>query len=241
MADSAEISMTQPGEVPAPVEGLLDINLLPDRYRRRWPAPATVLAWLVAVALLGALVLSYRTYRSAHLEYQEQRAGHEAAQQQLEAEDSLAEDLNALRADIEAAQQEAATLQRSANALAIQEISWGTTLSSILELAPDGLDVNSVGQSEDTVGLQGTAEAYYLPLVYAAALSNSHPEALVTVQEIHVLVPQAEQEPTPTPSEAETSTAPADQQSEMNYGFSMRLVYPRVGSFSQQDEAGGSP
>ncbi len=241
LADDAGISTAQAGEIPTPVEGLLDINLLPDRYRPRWPAPATVLAWLVAVALLVSLFLSYRTYRSAVLEYEAQRAALEAAQQQLEAEDSLAAELEALRADIEAAQQQAAALQRSADALAVQEIGWGTTLNSILSLAPDGLEVTSVVQSEDTVALQGTAEAYYLPLAYAAALRDSHPQPLVTVQEIHVLVPETEQELTSTPAETEASEAAAEQLVEANYAFSIRLVYPRVDAASQLNGTGGAP
>lgn len=226
--------------VPAQVERLVDINLLPDRYRRRWPSPTTVLAWLLLSVLLGSLFLSYRFLQSATARQSAQRAALEAAQGQLTVEDTFAENLEALRTDLQASQETAADLRQTAEDLTVQEIRWGATLTSVLDRTPAGLEIASIHQAENTVELRGTADHYYLPLAYAAELENANPESEVTVQEIHLLDGDAEQDVTPTPPAAEAAEPEGQPIEDVIYEYMIRMEYPQLDGRLGSDESGGT-
>jgi hypothetical protein len=104
-------------DTPARLEGMIDLNLLPQRYRRRWPRPSTVLAWLLMFILLGALYYSYQAFETANRHYAEQRTDLATAREELEASDPVSEQIAQLRTEIEAERQRAQALERAATAL----------------------------------------------------------------------------------------------------------------------------
>lgn len=232
-------------DTPARMEGMVDLNLLPQRYRRRWPRPSTVLAWLLMFVLLGALFYSYQAFERANRHYAEQRTDLTSAREELEASDPVSEQIAQLRAEIEAERQRAQALERAAAALDIQDIAWGSTLQDVLQAAPDGLTVDAVREDRGAVSLSGTADEYHAPLAYAAALRELTPGATVTVESIDLAPADEEAEataaPTATPSPDESPTeVPADPEAE-RYVYTIRVVFPSIAAAALGDNQGGAP
>lgn len=212
------------------LQATMDLNLLPERYRRQWPDASTLLAWALMLALLAALYFSYETFQAANLRYQDQRTALQSAQEQLEGTTPFEQRVDELREQIEAQQARAEALRSAGQSLTIQQIAWGATLMDLMDAAPVGLEITGIGQARTRVQLAGVAEDYHLPLLYAAELRNMAADADVEVQAIHVQIPAeaTETAATPTPSPTEAADSSEEAISETIYTFTITVAYPEA-------------
>ncbi|NIV40563.1 MAG: hypothetical protein GWN58_67530, partial [Anaerolineae bacterium] len=138
-----------------PVEGLLDLNVLPKRYQPSRPSFLTISAWLLFLVLLGLLVPSTTQFQEASSSLAAQRIRLELAQEQLAQDRSSPEELETLRADIEATWRRAEELQVSLASLNIQTVQWGPRLAEAVAAAPAGIRFESVQEDSDLITIVG--------------------------------------------------------------------------------------
>ena len=215
---------------PERVEGLLNINVLPERYQPRRVAFTTVLAWLIFVALVGLLYLSTQRFQQGTQALAEQRVRFAAAQEALQAAEVQPAEIEALQNEISALQEQAGELAEAVELVNIQRVQWGSQLAGIVLAAPDGLRLNTISQEGEQVTLSGMAEQYGLPLAYRDSLMDN-PDlsnvVLLSIARIEAdeLEIEAAVEPTPTETEegeAEAAATPV----EFFYQFTIRLEVP---------------
>ncbi|MDX1600156.1 MAG: hypothetical protein R3191_01440 [Anaerolineales bacterium] len=223
------------------LQATMDLNLLPERYRRQLPDASTILSWALMIVLLGALYFSYETFQAANLRYQEQRAALRSAREDMEGTTPFEQRVDELREQIQAEQNRAQALRSAGQSLAVQQIAWGATLTSFMDAAPAGLRITNIAQNPTSVDLAGVAQDYHLPLQYAAELRNMGADVDVEVQAIHVQIP-----PTPTEVAATPSPTPTDGDgpegesvSETVYTFTITVAYPEVQPPSEILASGG--
>jgi hypothetical protein len=206
---------------PARADGLLDLNVLPQRHRRprlRW---ASVAPWL---SLLGLLVLVYPTFQWFLATNQAYGAvarevGHlQATQIALQAPSGTEA---AMSTQISSVQDQAQQLRAAASMVNIQNVAWGQTVNFILGNAPAGLTVIGVAQNGDTLAVTGDASTYQVPLAYAQRLQASERFVSVTVAVIN-------RKPTAMPTTAPASTTEenltASPTPEAPFTFTMSIV-----------------
>lgn len=241
MNDAAERTQEPEERRPAKLQATVDLNLLPERHRRQWPSPSTVLSWALMLLLLGALYYSYPTFKAASAHYQDQVAALEAAENEVRAPTPFEEQVSALRADIEAEQERAQTLRASRRSLVIQQIAWGATLIEFVNAAPPGLEITSVSQEQISLRFAGIADEYHLPLQYAATLRTLAGDASVRVEAIRVQQPPAETDDaaTPTPQPTEEGESTEEEVVEISYSFTITVAYPELESPAEIVASGG--
>ncbi len=152
---------------------MLDLNVLPQRYRRprlRW---AAVAPWL---SFLGLLVVAYPIFQwflSANGVFNAVAGDlvHQQATQSALAAPSGTE--AALSAQIASANDQTEQLRSAARSVDIQQIAWGSTILFALDQAPTGAVISAVDQNETTLILTGGASTYLVPLEFARRLRGS--------------------------------------------------------------------
>jgi hypothetical protein len=146
---------------------MLDLNVLPQRYRRprlRW---AAVAPWL---SFLGLLVVAYPIFQwflSANGVFNAVAGDlvHQQATQSALAAPSGTE--AALSAQIASANDQTEQLRSAARSVDIQQILFA------LDQAPTGAVISAVDQNETTLILTGGASTYLVPLEFARRLRGS--------------------------------------------------------------------
>jgi len=177
---------------PARAEGLLNLNVLPERHRPRrlnWP---TLAAWGLVVLLVSLLYPSYLQFEQAGRALDNQRADLAQVRLDLTAAQALPQQQERLNAEIILAEANLADLEQALHQLSIQTVSWGPVLEQAVALAPDGISLEQVRQSAGEVSLVGVSRSYPLPLAYAEALRTAQLFDGVSVQSIDRLGPEDE-------------------------------------------------
>ena len=209
---------------------LLDIDVLPQRYRRKKLTWAAVAPW---VALAGMLALVLPTYQwfSATNDNFNQIAGNLARQQAtLASVKSPSVTEEALQTQVAQVMDQVNAYQNLTGDINLQQVAWGPTISGVLTKTPPGLYVDSIAQSGPVLTLNGTASAYQLPLDYARALETSGKFVSVQVKVIERV------EPTPTSlGSAPTPVSPG------SFGYEITLALPASNLATPSPEATHAP
>lgn len=214
---------------PDRLEGLLDVNLLPARYRRARVSWSSVLAWLALIALFGLLVPSYQQWQSASARLNTERQALAQTQAEMEAMDPNAEARAKLQEQIDDAYSHAADLRTAASSISIQDVQWGTTIALIQAAGVKDLRLTEVLVDGGTVNLNGDAKSYSLPLDYAAALRSNGEFPSVIVESISKFELSPEQQAelaggtVSAPSEVETA-AESGAEPVFRYAFEISVV-----------------
>jgi hypothetical protein len=204
---------------PARADGLLDINVLPQRHRKarlRW---ASVAPWL---SLLGLIILVYPTFQWFVATNDEfglvaRDLAHMRSTQIALQTPSGTE--SALSTQIASVNDQTQGIRAAADSLNLQQIAWGETIQRALDLAPLGVDVSSVVQTEDQVEITGLASSYQIPLAYAQRLKDSG-----RFSDVSVSVVSRNPEASPTPSSA--SPTPSTSAGQPSFTFRLSLLLP---------------
>jgi hypothetical protein len=168
---------------------LLDINILPGRYRRRRVTWRSIIAWLIPALL--ALLLAPTTYlwldSSAKLHQQEQdlrgaQAALEQYQPVLDQREQMAAQLEQIRAQTD-------QIRSAAEGATIQVLPWSDVLDMILRNSPEGIELSSIELSDYELLIGGRTRNHLLPMSMKDGLAASPPVETTAINSIEEFIP----------------------------------------------------
>ncbi len=177
---------------------LMDLNILPERYRRKKVKPIMVLPWVLWIALVGLMYPMVTNLIQAQTAYHEAKTGFLTTQATVEAYQPLSEEMDSLQAQIDEANQTVEKIQSSLQEIKIDSPSWSEILSLIKNNTPRGVALSTIVQSGDQIVVEGSAKSYQLVLDMDETLKGVDRFSKVELQAINRAISE---EPTPTPSE----------------------------------------
>jgi Tfp pilus assembly protein PilN len=152
---------------------MLDLNILPDRYRRRRLSLRTLRLWFIMLAFAGLIYPSYVIYSQADEALKRQEMKLAGIQMVLDEYEPLVEEKDALLAQIEEVENQSLEIESVAENAVIQEKLWSEILESIVNIIPEGVDLVSIKQRDNEVLVVGLADDRRLPPSFVDALLDS--------------------------------------------------------------------
>ncbi|MCD4801765.1 MAG: PilN domain-containing protein [Anaerolineales bacterium] len=144
--------------------GLFDINILPQRYRRKRIRLVSILPWLLFIVLLGLLYFSGILALEAQAQFKQSQIDLAQVQSALENYQSSAEQVESLENEIEAANLLRDQITDSYQGVDLTGTHWSDTLFSIKGIIPEGISLSLVTQQENQILLQGISNSYSIIL-----------------------------------------------------------------------------
>ncbi len=206
---------------------MIDLNFLPERYRRRGP---TLRSLRPAMFLLGFALLLIplsKSWSVARGRLLMMEAALAQVQTELEEYQPLAEERSQLEARIEAASIAAGEIQAAYDTVNIQNMMWNRLVARSLGTVPNGATVTQILQAGEEIVFEGTASTYLLPSRFADELRDLGDYATVTIQSVSRLE-RAEAEATAPPEEelAGEESAEEDTPEVPQYQFEISAKLP---------------
>ncbi len=140
--------------------GLFDINILPQRYRRKRIKLVSILPWLLFIVLLGLLYFSGILALEAQAQFKQSQIDLARVQSALESYQSSAEEVDFLENELEEAYQLREQITDSYQGIDLTSTQWSDTLFSIKEVIPEGISLTLIAQQENQILLQGISNSY---------------------------------------------------------------------------------
>jgi Tfp pilus assembly protein PilN len=176
-----------------PVEGsgpsILDINILPPRYRRRGLNWRAALPWLICVALGLLLLPSVYLLTASFSEHVQALEAVSQAEQSLESHQVFIEDREMMITELEQLRMQSAQIKAAAQSAVIQEIRWGDVMGAILDAQPEAVELTALNQNENEVLISGSAADHTLVLTLGERLTESTLIRAITVNSIEQYYP----------------------------------------------------
>ena len=144
--------------------GLFDINILPQRYRRKRIRLVSILPWFLFIVLLGLLYFSGILALEAQAQFKRSQIDLAQVQSALESYQSSAEQVEFLENEIEAAYQLRDQITDSYQGIDLSGTNWSDTLFIIKGIIPEGVSLTLVAQQENQILLQGSSNSYSIIL-----------------------------------------------------------------------------
>ena len=139
---------------------LFDINILPQRYRRKRIRLLGILPWLLFIVLLGLLYFSGILALDAQAQFKQSQIDLAQIQSALESYQSSAEEIDFLENELEAAYQLRDQITSSYQGIDLTGTHWSDTLFSIKGIIPEGISSTLITHRENHVLLQGISNSY---------------------------------------------------------------------------------
>ena len=191
--------MQERTRVKSPPPKFLDLNILPDQYRRRKLSLRAARPWLFVVAYALLVIPTHRLYASAANELNRVEVELVRVQSALDDYEPLTEEKDAFASKIEEVESQIDEIETIAQSSSIQEITWGNVLRLIVRTVPVGIELTMVEQSGYEVVIIGVAENRQLPPSLADALKESGLFANVVINSlIKILPPEPKGDEVPT-------------------------------------------
>lgn len=196
--------------------GLFDLNILPQRYRRKRIKLAVVGMWLLFLVLLGLLYPTGIMALKAQALFQSSKIDLAQVQTTLDNYKSATNELEELEAEIEGVYQLRDQIIESYQGIDFQSTKWSTTLFLIDEIAPEGITWTLISQQGNEIQLKGVSQNYSIVLELVDILQDL--DELQTVQidtidqviieESGAVLPESweDTQPLPTPNPSYTFT-----------------------------------
>jgi len=140
--------------------GLFDINILPQRYRRKRIRLVSILPWFLFIILLGLLYFSVIMALEAQAQYKRSQIGLAQVQSVLEDYQSSSEEVEFLENELEAAYQLRDQITASYQGIDLSSSHWSDTLFNIKGIVPEGISLTLVAQLDNQIFLEGISTAY---------------------------------------------------------------------------------
>jgi Tfp pilus assembly protein PilN len=153
-------------------ENMVDLNVLPERHRKRRIRTIGVLAFLLWAVLLGSLYPAGRNFLLAQQEYASQRAAFTQLKSEVENYQPVGDRLDSLQTEIEEANQKAESLRTTLNQVQYEQAKWSTLLSAVLDSAPQGVEIGNLSQSGAQIEINGISTSYQRVLDFQKNLEN---------------------------------------------------------------------
>lgn len=190
----------------APGSDLIDLNILPEKYRRRRVRVASLLPWLLALAAMLVLVPNYQRFAQANAQIAVLEGDLVGVQEALSARNPAGVEAEELRATLDQVLARIDEIEGAYEAVAPQQMAWTGALRAIEEAIPEGVGLTSLSQTGRQITLAGTASDHTKVQVLKASLENSGLFSSVTIQSV-VALPTPTPTPTSTPAPTPTPTA----------------------------------
>ena len=152
--------------------GLFDINILPQRYRRKRIRLVSILPWLLFIVLLGLLYFSGILALEAQAQYKLSQTDLAQVQSALENYQSTAEEVDFLENELVAAYQLRDQITDSYLGIDLNVTNWSDTLFSIKRIIPEGISLTLITQQDNQILLQGISNSYPIILDLVEKLSG---------------------------------------------------------------------
>ena len=195
-----------------PVE-MIDVNILPERYRRRKVSLVSSRPWLFALAYMLLLIPAVKLSSNGATWLREVEADLAGVQTALAEYRPLAEEKADLEARIAEARNQISQVEIASQSATIQTIVWSDVLRLITGQAPAGADLTILDQSETGVVIVGVTDDHRLALRYADELSGMGVFSSVTVESLVKI----------SPPEPEAGDEAAEQVPSQQYEFEISL------------------
>ncbi len=196
---------------------LFDINILPQRYRRRKIRFINILPWLVFLLLMGTLYPSGITAMGAQSEFRLSQRKLNGLQSLLENHQGAAGEMESLQTEIDLQIERRDQILSSYQGLDLTGSKWSSILFLIEKNAPAGILWTQITQKDGEIRLDGIANAY--PTVLSLRDSLEKIEGIIRVQ-IDSVDQILEDSPVIPPSEAGEDNQPASIQTP-SYHFTL--------------------
>jgi len=200
--------------------GLFDINILPQRYRRKRIRLVSILPWLLFIVLLGLLYFSGILALEAQAQFKQSQIDLAQVQSALENYQSSAEQVESLENEIEAVYLLRDQITDSYQGIDLSSTHWSDTLFSIKGIIPEGISLSLVTQQENQILLQGISNSYSIILDLVENLNGLDAVQNVQIESVTRIVeaePSVDIIETEDDSQPSTSTNPS-------YSFSILTI-----------------
>jgi Tfp pilus assembly protein PilN len=139
---------------------LIDLNVLPSRYRRKKIKPLHLLPWVLWVALLGLMYPVVANLVQAQMSFQQAKSKFQSVQASIEAYQPLAQEMESLQAEIETAHQTTEAIQRSYRDIKLDSPLWSEVLTFVTGNTPQGIKITNLVQNGDQILVEGNTDSY---------------------------------------------------------------------------------
>ncbi len=200
--------------------GLFDINILPQRYRRKRIRLINILPWLLFIILLGLLYFSGILALEAQGQFKQSQIDLAQVQSALENYQSSAEQVEFLENEIEVAYLLRDQVTDSYQGIDLTSTHWSDTLFSIKGIIPEGISLSLITQQENQIFLQGISNSYSIILDLVENLNELDAVQSVQIESVTRIVEEeyaAVEIETGDESQPSTSTNPS-------YSFSILTI-----------------
>jgi len=197
----------------------IDLNLLPERYRRRRLSFRGLRPWILTIGFSLMLVPSFKLLGQASANLKPLQEDSRQTLAELAGFREVSEERQALQKDYEDLISQTAQIEADYQSISIQQVLWGPMLKTVVGLVPGGVRLTSISQSVDEVTLEGEADAYMLPLDYADRLREGGLFSDVIVDSLHRLAPSNS-----------TDGSTVEPQPAQGFSFEIRLLLQETAS-----------
>ncbi len=201
---------------------LFDINILPQRYRRKRIRLVSILPWFLFIVLLGLLYFSGIMALEAQAQYKRSQIDLAQVQSVLEDYQSSSEEVESLENEIEAAYQLRDQITASYQGIDLSGSHWSDTLFSIKRIVPEGISLSLVAQQDNQIFLEGISTAYPIILDLVEKLNGLDAVQSVQIESVTQIV-EEEPEVAAVISEDESESQPITSISP-SYSFSILTI-----------------
>lgn len=141
-------------------ENMVDLNVLPERHRKRRIRTLGVLAFLLWAILLGLLYPAGKNFWSAQQEYTSQRTTFSRLKSEVENYQPVGDRLENLQSMIEEANQKAESIRSTLTQVQYDQTKWSKLLSAAWESTPQGVEIGNLNQNKAQIEINGLSTSY---------------------------------------------------------------------------------
>jgi Tfp pilus assembly protein PilN len=167
-----------------PIVHTLDLNILPDQYRRRKLSVQSVRLGILLLCFTLILIPVLKLYGNAGRALSLMQSDLLQAETELEKFSAVSAEREALQTRLEIAVGRTAEIEAAYRNVAIQRVDWSMTLNTITRLIPHSADLVDVSQFDNEVLITGIATDYQQPLDYLQRLQASGLFEIATIETI---------------------------------------------------------
>jgi Tfp pilus assembly protein PilN len=151
---------------------LFDINILPERYRRRKIRFIGLLPWLIFLLLLAALYPTGLMALESQAVLREKQSAFNEIQSEVENFQVASDRLDALQANIDSQTELRDQIINSYQGLELNGSIWHSTFINLEAAAPDGISWKQISRQENELFINGIANNYSVVISLVDALDN---------------------------------------------------------------------
>jgi len=166
---------------------ILDLNLLPERYRPRRVSLRRLRPWMLIAGFAVMLIPSVRILGDASASLPPLEEDLRQTQAGIAEFREVSEERQALLTTYEQLTAQSSQIEADYQSVSIQRVAWGPMLRGVVGLQTGEIRLTSVSQSVTEISLQGEADAYLLPLEYADRLMATDLFQSVSVESLQRL------------------------------------------------------